>query len=94
MEGAVERLQHVGLAEYEAKVYLALLNAHLSTATQASEKSEVPPTKIYSVPESLFSDQNPGQKSIVNHLRFSNLSFLLTFSIWLESVWIVQQFAF
>ena len=53
MESVVERLQRVGLTEYEAKAYLALLNAHLSTATQASEKSGVPRTRIYSVLESL-----------------------------------------
>ncbi len=55
MISAVEKLQHVGLTEYEAKVYLALLNTHLSTATQASEKSGVPRTKIYAVLESLDS---------------------------------------
>jgi sugar-specific transcriptional regulator TrmB len=53
MMSAVEKLQHIGLTEYEAKAYLALLNTHLSTATQASEKSGVPRTKIYSVLESL-----------------------------------------
>jgi len=53
MVSAVEKLQRVGLTEYEAKAYLALLNTHLSTATQASEKSGVPRTKIYSVLESL-----------------------------------------
>jgi sugar-specific transcriptional regulator TrmB len=53
MEGAVEKLQQVGLNEYEAKTYLALINVHLSTATQVSEKSGVPRTKIYSVLESL-----------------------------------------
>jgi sugar-specific transcriptional regulator TrmB len=53
MEGAVEKLQHVGLSEYEAKAYLALINVHLSTATQVSEQSGVPRTKIYSVLESL-----------------------------------------
>lgn len=41
MTSAVEKLQRVGLTEYEAKAYLALLNTHLSTATQASEKSGV-----------------------------------------------------
>ncbi len=55
MESAVEKLQHVSLTKYEAKAYLALLNAHLSTATRASEKSGVPRTKIYSVLESLCS---------------------------------------
>jgi sugar-specific transcriptional regulator TrmB len=53
MESVVEKLQRVGLTEYEAKAYLALLNTHLSTATQASEKSGVPRTKIYSVLEAL-----------------------------------------
>lgn len=38
LESVVERLQRVGLTEYEAKAYLALLNSHLSTATQVSEK--------------------------------------------------------
>jgi hypothetical protein len=46
MESVVEKLQRVGLTEYEAKAYLALLNTHLSTATQASERSGVPRTKI------------------------------------------------
>ncbi len=53
MESVVEKLQRVGLTEYEAKAYLALLNTHLSTATQVSEKSSVPRTKIYSMLESL-----------------------------------------
>jgi sugar-specific transcriptional regulator TrmB len=53
MESVVEKLRQVGLTEYEAKVYLALLNTHLSTATKASEKSGVPRTKIYSVLEAL-----------------------------------------
>ena len=41
MESVINKLQRVGLTEYEAKTYLALLNTHLSTATQASEKSGV-----------------------------------------------------
>lgn len=53
MSGVVEKLQKVGLTEYEAKVYLALLSFHLSTATMLSEKSGVPRTKIYAVLESL-----------------------------------------
>ena len=53
MESVVEKLRQVGLAEYEAKAYLALLNTHLSTATKVSEKSDVPRTKIYSVLEAL-----------------------------------------
>ena len=53
MASVVEKLQRVGLTEYEAKTYWALLNMNLSTATKASEKSGVPRTKIYSVLESL-----------------------------------------
>lgn len=53
MESVVEKLQRIGLTEYEARAYLALLNAHLSTAAKISEKSSVPRTKIYSVLESL-----------------------------------------
>lgn len=53
MERIVEKLEQIGLTEYEAKVYLALLEVHLNTATKASEKSGVPRTRIYSVLESL-----------------------------------------
>jgi sugar-specific transcriptional regulator TrmB len=53
MTGVVEKLREIGLTEYEAKAYTTLLNAHLSTATQVSEKSGVPRTRIYSVLESL-----------------------------------------
>jgi len=53
MERVVEKLRQVGLTEYEAKAHWALLNTHLSTATQASEKSGVPRAKIYSVLEAL-----------------------------------------
>jgi len=53
MKSVVQLLQQVGLTEYEAKSYLALLNTHLSTATNVSEKSGVPRTKIYSTLESL-----------------------------------------
>lgn len=53
MEGVVVKLQGIGLTEYEAKAYFSLLNFHLSTATNVSERSGVPRTKIYSVLESL-----------------------------------------
>jgi sugar-specific transcriptional regulator TrmB len=53
MASVTELLQHMGLTEYEAKTYLALLNLHLCTATQAAEKSGVPRTRIYSVLEAL-----------------------------------------
>ncbi len=57
MESVVEQLGRIGLTVYEAKAYLALLNAHLSTALTVSKKSGVPRTRIYAVLESL---QNKG----------------------------------
>ena len=53
MERIVEKLERIGLTEYEAKAYVALLEVHLNTATKISEKSSVPRTRIYSVLESL-----------------------------------------
>ncbi len=53
MENVIDKLKKVGLTEYEAKVYLALLSTHLGTATKTAEKSGVPRTKIYFVLESL-----------------------------------------
>ncbi len=53
MDSAFEKLRKVGLTEYEAKAYLALLNTHLSTASKTAEKSGVPRTKIYTVLEGL-----------------------------------------
>ncbi len=53
MESLVEKLQRLGLTEYEAKAYVALLNIHLSTATQVSDRACVPRTKIYLVLEAL-----------------------------------------
>jgi sugar-specific transcriptional regulator TrmB len=53
MTSVMEKLRQVGLTEYEAKAYLALLNTHLCTATQVSDKSGVPRTKTYATLESL-----------------------------------------
>jgi len=53
MESVVEKLRRIGLTEYEAKVYLSLLNNHVTTAAKLAEKSGVPRTKIYSVLETL-----------------------------------------
>ncbi len=53
MERIVEKLERIGLTEYEAKAYLALLEVHLNTATKVSERASVPRTRIYSVLESL-----------------------------------------
>jgi hypothetical protein len=72
MESVVEKLQRVGLTEYEAKSYLALLNTHLSTATKVSEKTGVPRTKIYAVLESLKRKGISLLKES-NHLLFDGL---------------------
>ncbi len=53
MQSVVEKLRNIGLTEYEAKAYVALLGTHMCTATQVSDKSGVPRTKIYVVLESL-----------------------------------------
>jgi sugar-specific transcriptional regulator TrmB len=53
MESGAEKLQKIGLTEYEAKAYLSLLNDHVTTAAKLSEKSGVPRTKIYAVLEAL-----------------------------------------
>lgn len=53
MESGVDKLQKVGLTEYEARAYLSLLNDHITTAAKLSERSGVPRTKIYSVLETL-----------------------------------------
>lgn len=53
MQDIIEKLKKVGLTEYEAKAYMALVNTHLNTATQISKKSGVPRTKTYFVLESL-----------------------------------------
>lgn len=46
MESVVEKLQRIGLTEYESRAYLALLSTHFNTATKVAEKSGVPRTKI------------------------------------------------
>ncbi len=53
MNSVVEKLLQLGLTEYEARTYTALLNTHLNTATQASNRAGVPRTRIYQVLESL-----------------------------------------
>jgi len=48
-----QKLRRLGLSEYEARAYLALLGEHIATAARISAKSGVPRTKIYSVLEEL-----------------------------------------
>ena len=49
----LDKLQKLGLTEYEARAYLGLLNDHMNSAAQLSKKSGVPRTRIYSTLESL-----------------------------------------
>ena len=49
----MEKLQKIGLTEYEAKVYLSLLRNNMSLASKLSADSGVPRTKIYAVLEAL-----------------------------------------
>ena len=53
MEEQVKILQQLGLTEYQAKVYAALLSKSESTADEITKISQVPITKIYSVLKSL-----------------------------------------
>lgn len=53
MESIVEKLQKIGLTQYEAQAYLSLLNDHITTAAKLAEKSGVPRTRIYSILETL-----------------------------------------
>ena len=89
MEGVVEKLQRIGLTEYEAKAYLTLLRDHLNSASKLSEKSGVPRTKIYSVLESLerkgWIRIFLGYRScseLLNRGRFSRRSKRITRSSW------------
>ncbi len=53
MGSVVDKLQRLGLTEYEARVYLSLLSGNVNSASRLSEGSGVPRTKIYSVLRSL-----------------------------------------
>ncbi|HTX43308.1 MAG TPA: helix-turn-helix domain-containing protein [Methanocella sp.] len=49
----LDKLQKLGLTEYEARAYLYLLSDHMNSAAKLSKKSGVPRTKIYETLESL-----------------------------------------
>lgn len=49
MENIVSKLVKLGISEYEAKVYLSLLNENPSTAYELGKASGVPTSKIYEV---------------------------------------------
>ena len=44
---ATEKLQQLGLKEYEARVFVALCRVPMSTAKRVSELSEVPRPRVY-----------------------------------------------
>lgn len=50
---AVERLQQVGLTEYEARCFVALSQITTGTARDVSDVSDIPRTRIYDLAESL-----------------------------------------
>ena len=50
---AVERLQKLGLTEYAARVYVALLHLGSGTAREIAETVNVPRTRVYDAVESL-----------------------------------------
>ena len=52
-EDVINTLREMGLRGYEAKAYLSLLELGVATASQISEHSEVPYSKIYEVLNSL-----------------------------------------
>ncbi len=45
----VDRLQELGLSEYEARAYVALLREHPATAYETARRSGIPSSKIYQV---------------------------------------------
>ncbi|RLE45621.1 MAG: hypothetical protein DRJ31_11030, partial [Candidatus Methanomethylicota archaeon] len=53
MKEFIDKLKSMGLTEYEAKAYLALLQKANMTAEQISNLSEVPLPRVYGVLEQL-----------------------------------------
>ena len=49
MNAIISKLRGLGMSEYEAKVYLALLSAFPATAYEAAKASGVPTSKVYEV---------------------------------------------
>jgi sugar-specific transcriptional regulator TrmB len=49
MDGLLDRLCEIGLGEYEAKLYLALLKRHPATGYELAGGSGVPSSKVYEV---------------------------------------------
>ncbi len=49
IQAIITKLSEIGLSEYEAKAYLALLRANPSTAYEIAKESGIPTSKIYQV---------------------------------------------
>jgi HTH-type transcriptional regulator, sugar sensing transcriptional regulator len=49
VDALLERLREIGLGEYEAKVYLALIRRHPATGYELARASGVPSSKVYEV---------------------------------------------
>jgi sugar-specific transcriptional regulator TrmB len=49
----IEKLQELGLTEYEARIYIALLRRHPATAYEAARNAGVPTSKVYQVLDKL-----------------------------------------
>jgi len=49
MDNAVRKLTQLGLSEYEAKAYMALLRENPLTAYEIAKNSGIPTSKIYEV---------------------------------------------
>ena len=57
MEKYIEWLKSIGLQEYQAKAYVALLSRADATANEIAETAKIPATKVYTV---LLSLENMG----------------------------------
>lgn len=53
MKAIVQKLTTLGLSEYEARAYIALLRSHPATAYEVSRESGIPSSKIYQVLDKL-----------------------------------------
>src|SRR5437870_947552 len=65
----VRKLMEHGLTEYQARVYLTLLDLGAATASQISPLSKVPRTRIYATMHQLI-QEDKGQMLQVTTLRF------------------------
>lgn len=57
MDAIIDRLKHLGLNSYEAKVYLALLKNHPATGYEISKSANVPQARAYDTLKALESQK-------------------------------------